>query len=63
MPIINIQILEGRSKEKISSMIASVTEAVATELETPKDRVRVIVTEIPKTHWAVGGVPMSEKGN
>jgi 4-oxalocrotonate tautomerase len=63
MPIINIQILEGRSNDKIKSLIASVTDTVAEQLETPKDRIRVLVTEVPKTHWGIGGIPVSDHIN
>ncbi len=61
MPIINVQILQGRPEEKIRRVIENVTETVSATLEVPKGTVRVIVTEIPKTHWGVGGVPMAEK--
>jgi 4-oxalocrotonate tautomerase len=60
MPIINIQILEGRSPEKVKSLIASVTDTVSKELDSPKERIRVLVTEIPATHWGIAGVPTSE---
>jgi 4-oxalocrotonate tautomerase len=60
MPIINIQILEGRPPEKIRNLIARVTDTVAEELNSPKENIRVLVTEIPKTHWGIAGVPASE---
>jgi len=60
MPIINIQMMEGRPPEKIKALIERVTDAVAEELNSPKDRVRVLVTEVPKTHWGIGGVPASD---
>lgn len=63
MPIINIQIMEGRPPEKIKSLIASVTETVSTELNAPKERIRVLVTEIPNTHWGIGGVAVSDIPN
>lgn len=63
MPIINIQILEGRPPEKIKSLIASVTETVSVELSAPKERIRVLVTEVPKTHWGIGGVATSDIPN
>ncbi|WP_256761949.1 4-oxalocrotonate tautomerase [Cohnella sp. WQ 127256] len=63
MPIINIQLMEGRSPEKIRSLIETVTDAVAEELNSPKERIRVLVTEVPKTHWGIGGVPASEIQN
>jgi len=63
MPIINIQIMEGRPPEKIKSLIERVTDAVSEELNSPKDRIRVLVSEVPKTHWGIGGVPASDLGN
>lgn len=63
MPIINIQVMEGRTPEKIRSLIESVTDTVAEELNSPKERIRVLVTEVPKTHWGIGGVPASDVPN
>jgi 4-oxalocrotonate tautomerase len=60
MPIINIQVLQGRPEEKIKELISSVTDTVSETLEVPKDRVRVLVTEIPKTHWGIGGTAVSD---
>lgn len=60
MPIIQVNILEGRSQEKIEQLILNVTSIVAETLETPKESIRVLVTEIPKTHWGVGGNPKSK---
>lgn len=60
MPIVNINLMEGRSPETIKTVIAEVTETLANVLDIPPDRVRVLVTEVPKTHWGIGGVPASE---
>lgn len=61
MPIINVQILEGRTPEKVKEVIQRITNTVSETLEIPKENVRVIVTETPKTHWGVGGIQMSER--
>ena len=63
MPIIHIQVLEGRSKETIKSLIAGVTDTVAKELDSPKDRIRVLVSEIPGSHWGIAGVSAEDIGN
>ncbi|MET3290480.1 UNVERIFIED_CONTAM: 4-oxalocrotonate tautomerase [Brevibacillus sp. OAP136] len=55
MPIINIQLIEGRDAEQIESLIAEVTETVVKNLQVRPEQVRVLVTEIPATHWGVGG--------
>ncbi|UOF90318.1 4-oxalocrotonate tautomerase [Fodinisporobacter ferrooxydans] len=60
MPVINIQIMQGRSEETIKKLIENVTETVSVTLDSPKERIRVLVTEIPKTHWGIGGIPASD---
>jgi 4-oxalocrotonate tautomerase len=60
MPLIQVTIMEGRPKEKVKQVIENLTETISTTLEVPKERVRVIVTEVPKTHWGIAGTPASE---
>lgn len=61
MPIIHVHILEGRTKEKIAEVIHNITNTVAKTLDAPTENIRVLVTEVPKTHWGSAGTPMSEK--
>ena len=63
MPLVQIQILEGRPVEKIKNLIEKVTDTVEQELGAPRQSIRVIVTEIPKTHWGIAGVPVSDDPN
>lgn len=60
MPIIQVQMMEGRPKEKIAEVIQNITNTVSETLDAPKESIRVLVTEIPKTHWGVAGVPKSK---
>lgn len=62
MPLINVQIMEGRPSEKIEKMMENVTNAASESLDAPKENVRVIVQEIPKTHWAIGGTTAKKLG-
>jgi 4-oxalocrotonate tautomerase len=55
MPIINIQVIEGRSEELIEKLIANVTETVSETLQAPQQNIRVLVTEVKKSHWGIGG--------
>ncbi|HWJ76511.1 4-oxalocrotonate tautomerase [Metabacillus halosaccharovorans] len=63
MPIVNVNIMEGRPKEKIESVIANITETIITTLEVPKETVRVIVTEIPKSHWGIAGESVEKRND
>ena len=62
VPLIQVQIMEGRPPEKIDALIKNVTETVSETLDSPKKNVRVIVTEVPKTHWGIGGTSAKELG-
>jgi 4-oxalocrotonate tautomerase len=63
MPIVNIQIMQGRPEEKVKEVIQNVTEVICATLDAPKENVRVLVSEVPKTHWGIGGTPVSDKPN
>lgn len=63
MPIINVQILEGRSESDIKELISSLTLTTAECLSVSKDRVRVLIEEVPQSRWAVGGTTMLERRN
>ena len=60
MPIVHVNVWEGFGKEKTKNVIQKITQ-VFVDLEIPREAVDVLVQEIPKTHWGVGGEPASEK--
>ncbi|MDB5838284.1 MAG: 2-hydroxymuconate tautomerase [Herminiimonas sp.] len=62
MPFANIKMLEGRSVEQIEAMIHEVTEAIHRTLGAPVETVRVVVEEVPKTHWGIGGKTAKKLG-
>jgi 4-oxalocrotonate tautomerase len=61
MPLVQVSVRAGRPAEAIRAMISAVTAAVAESLDAPAASVRVIVTEIPPTHWAAGDVTLAER--
>jgi 4-oxalocrotonate tautomerase len=60
MPLIEITMIEGRSQEMKKDLMMNVTNAVAETLNAKKESIRIVIREVSKDHWAVGGVPMSE---
>jgi 4-oxalocrotonate tautomerase len=56
MPIVEITLIEGRDDEAKTRLCAKVTDAVIEAVGAPRESVRVILREIPPTHFAVGGV-------
>ena len=61
MPMAFVSIREGRPPETIRTMISAVTAAIAESLGAPPSSIRVVVTEVPLTHWATGDVNLAEK--
>jgi 4-oxalocrotonate tautomerase len=60
MPIININMFEGRTIDQKRKMVVAVTEAMVKSLDIKPETVRIIISESPKHHIAVGGVLASE---
>ncbi|AZM49831.1 4-oxalocrotonate tautomerase [Streptomyces sp. WAC 06738] len=54
-------LVEGRSPDRLRALIAEVTRAVARTADAPPASVRVIIREVPATHWAAGDVTIQEK--
>ncbi len=61
MPIIEVTLIEGRPPEKVRSLISNLTEAAIRALDAPPQSVRVIVREVPPTHFAAGDVTVAER--
>ncbi|HKM16096.1 MAG TPA: 2-hydroxymuconate tautomerase [Marinospirillum sp.] len=62
MPIAQIYILEGRSDEVKEALISEITEAMVKTLNAPREVVRVIITEMPKQHFGMGGTSAKKLG-
>jgi len=61
MPNVEISIRAGRGDQVARDLISSVTTAVVETLKVPSNTVRVIVTEVPATHWGIGEMTLAEK--
>ncbi|AHI31457.1 MULTISPECIES: 2-hydroxymuconate tautomerase [Marinobacter] len=60
MPIAQLYILEGRTDEQKERLIREVSEAMSRSIDSPIERVRVIITEMPKSHFGIAGEPASK---
>ena len=60
MPIAQIHILEGRTDEQKEALIREVSDAIVRALGAPLPSVRVIISEMPKAHFGIGGEPVSK---
>ena len=55
MPIAQLYIIEGRTDEQKETLIREVSEAMARSLDAPLERIRVMITEMPKQHFGIAG--------
>jgi len=60
MPTVHVNVWKGFGEERIKTVIEKITK-VFVDLGVPVHAVEVIVHEIPKSHWGIGGEPASEK--
>ncbi|WP_081314828.1 tautomerase family protein [Rhodococcus pyridinivorans] len=61
MPFIDVTIGLGRTPEQIRALIHELTDAAQRALDAPKVNIRVVVREVPETHWAAGDVTIAER--
>lgn len=55
MPVIEVNMLEGRTQEDLDRLAMALSEVVMRELEVPAEAVRVLIRPIPAERWYVGG--------
>jgi 4-oxalocrotonate tautomerase len=60
MPIIHVYVWKGFSKEAKKKVMAGMTR-VFVDLGVPAGAVEVVIHEVPKEDWGVGGERASEK--
>ena len=62
MPIAQITIMEGRDDAKKERLITEVTEAIHRALGAPRENIRVIIYEVKKTEFGIGGQSARQLG-
>ncbi len=59
MPAVRIDLWKGRNKEQKKELIKKVTSAVVDAIDCSTEAVQVIINEVDKDNWGMGGVPAS----
>ncbi|KJS34059.1 MAG: hypothetical protein VR70_18770 [Rhodospirillaceae bacterium BRH_c57] len=60
MPIARISMMEGRTDAQKAALIAEVTDAIVRAVGSPPANVTVLLDEIPKAHFGLGGIQASK---
>ena len=61
VPFIEVTLAEGRTPEQLGRLVLALTQAAMEAIDAPAESVRVVLREVPPTHWAVGGVTLAER--
>jgi len=59
MPQVDVKMWKGLSEDAAEKIIVGITK-VFVELGIPERAVEVVIHEIPKAHWGIGGVPANK---
>ena len=61
MPLVNIQMAEGRTPAQKKALMAAITTAMHEHIGAPKESVRVWINEFPNTDYMAGGELLADK--
>ncbi len=55
MPIVRIDLWEGRESDAKRELIRSVSKAVSETLGIPVEHVHIVINDVPKENWGIKG--------
>jgi 4-oxalocrotonate tautomerase len=56
MPIVTVAMYEGRTLDQKRELVKGITEVVARVTGNPLDSVHVVIEEVKRENWAIGGL-------
>jgi 4-oxalocrotonate tautomerase len=62
MPFAQIYMLEGRTEEQKRRVIEKVTDALCEAVDAKRETVRVMILEVPRSQWGIGGRSAKDLG-
>lgn len=61
MPVITINMIEGRTDKQKETLIREVTRSAASALGEPEKSFHVIINDVPRTNWGIEGAQFSKR--
>jgi len=61
VPVVDVTLAQGRTPEQLRTLVTALTDAVVEAVGAPRESVRVILREVPPTHFAAGDVTIAER--
>lgn len=60
MPVVTVEMWEGRTIEQKKKLVAGITAAM-TDIGIPAEVIQIIIKDVPKHNWATAGKLASEE--
>jgi 4-oxalocrotonate tautomerase len=61
MPLVQIEILEGRTVDQKRLLVEKVTQAIVESLGTPPEKVMIVIRDMAKENYATAGKLAGDK--
>ena len=61
MPFVSVKMLDGRSSDQKRRLVQAITDAMSDICDAKPEGTMVVIEEVPRDHWAVGGVLISDR--
>ena len=61
MPLVHIDLIEGRSEEQLKGLVKDVTAAIAKNANVPEERIHIVLNEMRPDSYRVAGKMASNK--
>ncbi|MEW6635313.1 MAG: 2-hydroxymuconate tautomerase family protein [Actinomycetota bacterium] len=61
MLVIKLTMMEGRTSEQKEALIRRLSEAAAVELDCPPEEVRMVIYEVSRQEWGIGGKSVAKR--
>lgn len=61
MPIIHVDMIEGRTLEQKRALVEKVTQAVSETVNCPKEAIKIIISDMSRDNYGEGGILNCDK--
>ena len=61
MPLVEVTLVQGRTPQQLRALLHELHGAVVRSIGAPPENVRIVIREVPATHWAAGDVTIAER--